>query len=193
MSFYLILFQRKILQLISQYLVTLKEYFLLYRAGCHHHLHFCLICMGLHNLNKINWFFWRKRRIKFCFRYQKYINIFVNYMLQRLKLVLQRIYVKMCKDQSIDVFTTYIFQSFMGFRENSSIKIWWNFMWFFKKLIPPYRFITRVTKRIWLTYLMTMPRYWGTFSWNSFCFLRQYYHYYQHYINSTAMKIRRHF
>ena len=29
----------------------------------------------------------------------------------------------MCKDQPIDVFTMYIFQSFMGFRESSSIKI----------------------------------------------------------------------
>ena len=95
---------------------------------------------------------WRKRRIKFCFRYQKYINIFFNYMLQRLKLVPLWIYINLCKDQPIDVFTTYIFQSFMGFRESSSIKIWWDFIWFFQNLTPLYRFIARVIKRIWLTY-----------------------------------------
>ena len=110
--------------------------------------------------------YWGKRRIKFCFRYQKYINIFVNYMLQRLKVIPQRIYVKLYKDQPTNVFTTYIFQSFMGFRKSSSIKIWLNFILFFQNLTR-YRFIARVTKRIWLTYLMTMLTYWVTYSWNS--------------------------
>ena len=61
-------------------------------------------------------------------------------------------------------FTTYIFQSFMGFRVSSSIKIWWNFIRFFKNLIPLYRFMARVTKIIWLTYLMTMLKYWVSYS-----------------------------
>ena len=52
MSFSLILFQRKILLLISQNLETLQENLLLYTAECHHHLHFLPICMGLHDLNE---------------------------------------------------------------------------------------------------------------------------------------------
>ena len=78
----------------------------------------------------------------------------VNYMLSRGKLVPQTIYVKLCKDQPIDVFMTYIFQSFKGIRENFAVKIWWNFTCFFKNSIFPYRFMARVAKTIWLTYLV---------------------------------------
>ena len=74
MYFSLILFQWKIRQLISQNLVTLKECLLLYTAGCHHHFHFCLLCMGLHNLNEI---ILRKRRINFCFKYQLSTSVFL--------------------------------------------------------------------------------------------------------------------
>ena len=50
MSFSLILFQRKTLQLIGQNLITLKKYLLLRAAGCQDHLYFCVISMGFHNL-----------------------------------------------------------------------------------------------------------------------------------------------
>ena len=108
--------------------------------------------------------YWRKRRISFCFRYQKYINIFVNYMCRDLNLFRRGFMLRLCKDQPIDVSTTHIFQSFTGFRESSSVKIWWSFMWLFKNLILPYRFIATVTERIWLNYLMmnVMLRYWVT-------------------------------
>ena len=78
----------------------------------------------------------------------------VNYMLSRGKLVPRTIYVKLCKDQPIDVFMTYIFQSFKRIRENFAVKIWWNFTCFFKNSIFPYRFMARVAKTIWLTYLV---------------------------------------
>ena len=69
MSFSLILFQRKVLQLISQYLVVLKEYLLLYTSRCHHHLHFCLICMGLHNL--LNEILLKEKKNQFLFQVSK--------------------------------------------------------------------------------------------------------------------------
>ena len=94
--------------------------------------------------------YWTKRRINFFFRNQNYINRFTNYMLWSVKLIPQGVYVKLGKDQPIDDFMTYIFKSFTRIRENFSIKIWWNFMWFFKNLILLYRFMTSVTKRIWL-------------------------------------------
>ena len=49
----LILFRQKNFQFISHNLDPLREHLLFSTAGCHHHLHFCLICMGLHNLNEI--------------------------------------------------------------------------------------------------------------------------------------------
>lgn len=46
-SFLPILCQRKILLLVSQELLTLKEYIILYTIRvCHYYLHFCLVCMG---------------------------------------------------------------------------------------------------------------------------------------------------
>ena len=123
MSFSLILLQQKIPQLISQYLVNLKEYLLLHTAGCHHHLHFCLIFVGLHNL--LNELYWRKRRINFCFRHQKYINIFVNYMLQGLKRIPQRIYVKLCKDQPTDVLWRIFSKALRGSVRASLLRFDW--------------------------------------------------------------------
>ena len=112
-------------------------------------------------------------------------------MFSRVKLIPQRIYVKLCKDQPIDVFMTNIFQSFTWFGESFS-------MWFFKNWILPYRFMARVTKKN----LIGLPRYEcyaQVLNYlllkqsNSFRFLRQYYHYYQRYINPVAIKIRKHF
>ena len=132
MSFSLILFQQKILELISQYLLTFKEQLLFFTAGSHHYLNFCLIWIGLHKL--LNEIILKEKKNQFCFRYQMRINFFVSYMLSRLKLIPQRIYVKLCKYQLIDVFTTYVFQSYTGFRESFSINIWWNFMLLFNPI-----------------------------------------------------------
>ena len=121
MSFFLILFQRKIVPFISQNFVTLKEYLFLYTAGCHHHLHFCLIWTGLHNL--LNEIVLNEKKNQFFFRNQNYINRFTNYMLWSVKLIPQGVYVKLGKDQPIDDFMTYIFKSFTRIRENFSIKI----------------------------------------------------------------------
>ena len=121
MSLSLILFQQKVLQLISQYLVTFKEQLLLFTAEYHHYLHFCLMGIGLYKL--LNEIILKEKKNQFCFRYQMCINIFVSYMLLRLKPIPQRICVKLCKDQPIDVLTTYISQSFTAFRESFSINI----------------------------------------------------------------------
>ena len=50
-NIFLILFQRKNFQFLSHNLDPLREHLIFSTAGCHHH--FCLICMGLHNLNEI--------------------------------------------------------------------------------------------------------------------------------------------
>ena len=43
--------------------------------------------------------------------------MFVDYVLKRIELVSQRIYVKLCKCQPIDAFVMYILQSFTWVRE----------------------------------------------------------------------------
>ena len=166
MSLSLILFQQKVLQLISQYLVTFKEQLLLFTAGYHHYLHFCLIWIGLYKF--LNEIILKEKKNQFCFRYQMCINIFVSYMLLRLKPTPQRICVKLCKDQSIDVLTTYISQSFTGFRESFSINIWWNLTSLFKNLIPR-TYLWQALRKKWLTYLLmnVMLRYSVNNSWNS--------------------------
>ena len=50
-NIFLILFQRKNFQFLSHNLDPLREHLIFSTAGCHHH--FCLIYMGLHNLNEI--------------------------------------------------------------------------------------------------------------------------------------------
>ena len=123
--------------------------------------------------------YWRKRRINFCFRYKKYINVFVNYTLYRVRLIdLLSIYVKLCKDQPTEVSMTYMFHT-LRVQGTSSIKIWWNFIWFLKNGISPYRFVARVTKKIGLTYLVMnlKLRYCVQLSWpfklSWTCFSRQ--------------------
>ena len=138
---------------------------------------------------------WRKRRINFCFRYQKYISIFVNYMLQRIKLIPQRIYVKLCKDQPVDFFRMFVIFS----------KVLWG-----SGRDPPWTFngISFGSLKIWSPVQIFGQSYENNlidFSQdqvlshlllkqsNSFRFLRQYYHYYQRYINLAAIKIHKHF
>lgn len=64
----------------------------------------------------------REKRNNFCFRTDHYI-IFVDYVLKGVKLFTQRIYSKIWKYQSIDVFRMYIFQSFTRVKEHFPIRI----------------------------------------------------------------------
>ena len=108
----------------------------------------------------------------------------------------QKIYVKLSKNQPIDVFTAYIFQSFTWFRNSSSMKIWWNFMPFFINLIPPVRIYGQSYKKNLVDLPYDYPQVLSCLLMkqsNSFRFLRQYYHYYQRYINLAAKKIHKHF
>ena len=114
----------------------------------------------------------------------------------RLKLILQRFYVKLCKDQPIDVFTTYVYQSFTGFRGRPSIMIWRNFTWFFKNWMLLYRFMELRKESDWFTSLWMLCSGIELFTPKTgeiFCFLRPSYHYYQRCINPAAIKIRKHF
>ena len=78
MSFSLFLFQRRILLLISEDLVALKERLLFYAAGYHFHLTFYLISMVLQYIP--NEIVLKEKKNQFLLN-QKYINILANYML----------------------------------------------------------------------------------------------------------------
>ena len=92
---------RKTLQLISQNLVTLKEYLHLHTAGCHHHLHFCLIWMALHNLQmKLCW--WKEESI--CVSDIKSASIFLLIICYRESNLFRREFMLSCAKISLLMF-----------------------------------------------------------------------------------------
>ena len=101
--------------------------------------------MGLHKL--LNEIVLKDKKNQFLFPISKVHQYFCcrdsNFFCREFML-------KLCKDQPIDVFTTYIFQSFMGFRESSSIKIWWNFI---------------CSLKIWSLHTDLLPELWKESNW----------------------------
>ena len=147
MSFFSILFQWKTLLLISQNLVTLKEYLFSYTAGRHHHFHYCLICMGVASPSKRNCTDGGKEWI-FVSEIQS-TSIMLLIICCRESNLFRIEFMISCAKISLSLFLRRIF--FKALREagkTSLLKldgVWWNL----KNWILQYRFMTRVTKRIW--------------------------------------------
>ena len=111
----------------------LKEYLFLNTAGSHHHLYFCLILMGFRDL--LNEIVAKETKNQCLFQISKVHQYFCQLFLLVIPHSAKN-YVKLCKYEQL-MFLWRIFSKALRVqRKCLSIKIWWNFMWFSKKLDP---------------------------------------------------------
>ena len=162
--FFLNFIQRKIL-LTSQKLVTLKGFVLLHIPECHHHLHFCPICMGLDNL--LSEIVWKEKTNKFLFEKSKaYQNMFITCC--RESNISRRKFMLSCANIKLLMFLWRVFSmASCGSRR-----------------ISPFRFagILCGSSEIGSSVADLWPE-----------LLRIDHHYYRRYMNHTARKIHKHF
>lgn len=143
-SFLLTLFQRQILLLISQKLKTSEEHHLLHSRVSHHHLHFCLTCMGCHTLP--HEIVQKGKGINFISEIITAL-IFLSIMCRKKSLVPHRIQIKLSKynQPAVQIPLACCFYDAMKnspFRSNEILFI------STKTGSSTYRFMVRVTKEI---------------------------------------------
>ena len=144
-------------------------------------LHFCLICMGLHNLVNCT----EGKEESIFFSDIKSTSIFLLIICYGDSNLFRRLFMLSSAKTSLLMFLRRIFsKGLMGFRVRSSIKIWWNFFKWRKVLTS---WIELPHDYAWvLSYLLLKQS-------NSFRFLSQYYYFYQRYINPAEIKICKYF